>query len=77
MSVEIPGTLGGGNWSGSSFDPTLDYLFASVSEVGAVGFMQAQPTGANKPTSAAASGEIMRASGMTTIIPASSLPGAT
>jgi len=42
-TVEIPGTLGGGNWSGSSFNPALDYLFVNVSEVGAVGFMKAQP----------------------------------
>jgi glucose dehydrogenase len=42
LTVEMPGTLGGGNWSGTSFDPTLGYLFANVSEVGAVGKMQSQ-----------------------------------
>jgi len=42
LTIEIPGTLGGGNWSGTSFDPALDYLFVNVSEVGAVGFMQPQ-----------------------------------
>jgi glucose dehydrogenase len=45
LTVEIPGTLGGGNWSGVSFDPALDYLFVNVSEVGAVGLMQPQPPG--------------------------------
>lgn len=45
MTVEMPGTLGGGNWSGTSFNPALDYLFVNVSEVGAVGFMNPQPEG--------------------------------
>ncbi|MGO8817389.1 MAG: PQQ-binding-like beta-propeller repeat protein [Terriglobia bacterium] len=49
LTVEMPGTLGGGNWSGSSFDPSLDYLFVNVSEVGAVGLMQPQPAGAEEP----------------------------
>ncbi len=45
MTVEMPGTLGGGNWSGTSFNPSLGYLFVNVSEVGAVGFMKPQPAG--------------------------------
>src|SRR5437667_5760677 len=45
MTVEMPGTLGGGNWSGSSFNPSLGYLFVNASEVGAVGFMKPQPEG--------------------------------
>jgi quinate dehydrogenase (quinone) len=45
MTIEMPGTLGGGNWSGTSFNPTLDYLFVNVSEVGAVGYMKPQPAG--------------------------------
>jgi len=45
MTVEMPGTLGGGNWSGSSFNPSLGYLFVNVSEVGAVGLMKPQPAG--------------------------------
>jgi quinate dehydrogenase (quinone) len=48
MTVELPGTLGGGNWSGSSFDPDLDYLFVNVSEVGAVGLMKPQPPGSEE-----------------------------
>ncbi|HMD83402.1 MAG TPA: PQQ-binding-like beta-propeller repeat protein [Terriglobia bacterium] len=47
-TVEIPGTLGGGNWSGSSFNPALDYLFVNVSEVGAVGSMKAQSEGSEE-----------------------------
>jgi quinate dehydrogenase (quinone) len=46
LTIEIPGTLGGGNWSGTSFDPSLGYLFVNVSEVGAVGYMQPQKPGA-------------------------------
>lgn len=49
MTLEIPGTLGGGNWSGTSFDPKLDYLFVNVSEVGAVGYMQPQPPDKPEP----------------------------
>jgi glucose dehydrogenase len=49
LTVEIPGTLGGGNWSGSSFNPALDYLFVNVSEVGAVGLMKPQPEGSPEP----------------------------
>jgi quinoprotein glucose dehydrogenase len=45
MTVEMPGTLGGGNWSGSSFNPSLGYLFVNVNEVGAVGLMKPQPAG--------------------------------
>jgi len=48
MTVELPGTLGGGNWSGTSFNPSLDYLFVNVSEVGAVGFMKPQPAGSKE-----------------------------
>jgi quinoprotein glucose dehydrogenase len=48
MTLEIPGTLGGGNWSGSSFNPVLDYLFVNVSEVGAVGIMKPQPEGSEE-----------------------------
>src|SRR5436309_11732352 len=38
MSVEMPGTLGGGNWPGSSFNRSLGHLCVSVSEAAAVGF---------------------------------------
>ena len=45
LTIEMPGTLGGGNWSGTSFDPSLGYLFVNVSEVGAAGYMQPQKAG--------------------------------
>lgn len=48
LTVEMPGTLGGGNWSGASFNPSLGYLFVNVSEVGAVGFMKPQPEGSSE-----------------------------
>lgn len=32
----FPGTLGGGNWHGTSFDPTLGYLFVNTQNVGEV-----------------------------------------
>lgn len=45
LTLEVPGTLGGATWSGTSFDPSFGYLFVNVNEVGAVGFMKAQPAG--------------------------------
>ena len=45
LKLEIPGTLGGGNWSGASFDPASGYLFVNMSNVGSVGMMKAQPAG--------------------------------
>jgi hypothetical protein len=45
LTVEMPGTIGGGNWSGASFNPALGYLFVNVSEVGAVGMLQPAPEG--------------------------------
>src|SRR5439155_15737419 len=30
LTLEVPGTLGGATWSGTSFDPSLDYLFVNV-----------------------------------------------
>jgi glucose dehydrogenase len=49
LTVIMPGTLGGGNWSGASFNPELGYLFVNVSEVGAVGFMKPQAEGSPEP----------------------------
>jgi glucose dehydrogenase len=45
LKVEIPGTLGGGNWSGASFDPRSGYLFVNMSNIGSVGVMTPQPSG--------------------------------
>ena len=45
-TLEIPGTLGGANWHGASFDPSSGYLFVNVNELGTVGLLKAQPAGA-------------------------------
>lgn len=45
LTLQMPGSLGGGNWSGTSFNPSLGYLFVNVSEVGAVGLMKPAPPG--------------------------------
>ena len=36
----FPSTLGGGNWGGVSFDPTLGYLFTNVMNIGQFGHME-------------------------------------
>jgi quinoprotein glucose dehydrogenase len=42
LTLVVPGTLGGANWSGASFDRVSGYLFVNANEVGAVGAMEAQ-----------------------------------
>src|SRR5437588_6013092 len=42
MTLVVPGTLGGANWSGASFDSASGYLFVNVNELGAVGAMEPQ-----------------------------------
>jgi len=46
LTLVMPGTLGGGNWSGASFDRASGYLFVNANELGAVGAMQPQAAGA-------------------------------
>jgi quinate dehydrogenase (quinone) len=46
QTLVVPGTLGGGTWSGGSFDLELGYLFVNVNELGSVGAMEPQPAGA-------------------------------
>jgi quinate dehydrogenase (quinone) len=41
-TLVMPGTLGGGNWSGGSFDKASGYLFVNANEFGAVGAMLPQ-----------------------------------
>ena len=36
LQLEIPGTLGGANWSGASFDPSSGYLFVNTSDLARV-----------------------------------------
>ncbi len=45
LTLAFPGTLGGANWSGASFDPSSHYLFVNLSELGTVGEIKAQPPG--------------------------------
>ena len=42
LTLVMPGTLGGGNWSGASFDRASGSLFVNANELGAVGAMQPQ-----------------------------------
>lgn len=46
LTLVMPGTLGGGNWSGGSFDGASGYLFVNTNEFGAVGRMLPQADGA-------------------------------
>lgn len=45
MSLEMPGTMGGTDWGGASFDPSTGYLYVNVTELGAVGEMKPQAPG--------------------------------
>jgi len=46
LTLVMPGTLGGANWSGGSFDEASGYLFVNANELGAVGRMLPQADGA-------------------------------
>ena len=45
-SLSMPGTMGGGNWGGVSFDPLLGYIFVNTSSLGGTGHMVQAPPGA-------------------------------
>jgi glucose dehydrogenase len=45
LTLEMPGTMGGTDWGGASFDSSSGYLFANTTELGAVGQMTPQPPG--------------------------------
>jgi glucose dehydrogenase len=45
----MPGTMGGGNWGGVSFDPRLGYIFVNTSSLGGTGQMAAAAPGAPMP----------------------------
>jgi glucose dehydrogenase len=38
-TLSFPGSMGGGNWGGVSFDPRLGFVFVNTSNVGAIGHM--------------------------------------
>jgi quinoprotein glucose dehydrogenase len=48
-SLSMPGTMGGGNWGGVSFDPQLGYIFVNTSSLGTVGQMVATAPGSAQP----------------------------
>jgi quinoprotein glucose dehydrogenase len=48
-SVMFPGTMGGGNWGGVSFDPKLGYIFVNTSSLGGAGHMVEAPPGSPMP----------------------------
>ncbi|HXB70245.1 MAG TPA: pyrroloquinoline quinone-dependent dehydrogenase [Candidatus Acidoferrales bacterium] len=48
-SLRFPGTMGGGNWGGVSFDPKLGYIFVNTSNLGGTGHMAAASEGAAVP----------------------------
>jgi quinoprotein glucose dehydrogenase len=45
----VPGTMGGGNWGGVSFDPGLSYIFVNTSSLGGTGRMVRAEPGAPMP----------------------------
>jgi glucose dehydrogenase len=45
LQVEFPGTMGGDDWGGPSFDPSSGYLFSNITNLGSVGEMKEQPPG--------------------------------
>ncbi|MGH9437986.1 MAG: pyrroloquinoline quinone-dependent dehydrogenase [Terriglobia bacterium] len=49
LTIDIPGTLGGGTWAGGAFDPSNSYFYVNVNELGAVGMMKPQPVGSPEP----------------------------
>jgi quinoprotein glucose dehydrogenase len=48
-TLVFPGAMGGGNWGGVSFDPTLGYVFVNTSDLGAIGHMAPSPAGSAMP----------------------------
>jgi glucose dehydrogenase/cytochrome c5 len=48
-SLLMPGTMGGGNWGGVSFDPNLGYIFVNTSSLGGTGHMVPAGPGARMP----------------------------
>ena len=48
-SVIFPGTLGGGNWWGVSFDPGLGYIFTNTMDLGQIGQLVKSATSNNPP----------------------------
>ena len=45
-TLVFPGAMGGGNWGGVSFNPTLGYVFVNTSNMGAIGHLVPAAPGA-------------------------------
>jgi glucose dehydrogenase len=45
LTIEMPGTMGGTDWGGVSFDPDSGYIYVNTTNLGAVGQMKKQPEG--------------------------------
>lgn len=50
-AVIFPGTLGGANWGGVSFDPTLNYVIVNTMDLGQIGRVVKQPEESRMPYS--------------------------
>ncbi|HTS25297.1 MAG TPA: PQQ-binding-like beta-propeller repeat protein [Bryobacteraceae bacterium] len=48
-TLVFPGSMGGGNWGGVSFDPTLDLVFVNTTSLGGMGQMAPSPAGSPMP----------------------------
>ncbi len=49
QTLLFPGSMGGGNWGGVSFDPSLRYVFVNTSNLGTFARMVQSPKGAQVP----------------------------
>jgi quinate dehydrogenase (quinone) len=49
LTLSFPGTLGGATWSGGAVDPASSFLIVNTNEVGTIGQMAPQPSGAVPP----------------------------
>ncbi|HLK66222.1 MAG TPA: PQQ-binding-like beta-propeller repeat protein [Bryobacteraceae bacterium] len=48
-TLVFPGSMGGGNWGGVSFDPTLGYIFVNTTSLGGMGHLVPAPGNALVP----------------------------
>jgi glucose dehydrogenase len=48
-TLVFPGSMGGGNWGGVSFDPKLAYIFVNTTNMGGIGHMAPTPPGSPVP----------------------------
>jgi len=73
----FPSTLGGGNWSGFSYDPSLGYIFTNVNHIGQWGHMEERKdpkTGATNYVRTSAFGTYARFWNPATRIPCTNPP---